>query len=588
MSTLIRKTHPMKLFGATLAVAAMAAVALLLVVVFATGPAQAHTPDPNLNDGKWEGPQPCGLHVDRVRPNPVPEFSEGHVALFDAYWDYNTQTLNNNLCPPLAVHTVKTDEYGDVTGIVTGRTRSNIDVNTTVFHVGDEFKATVVDSDAAGYNANDYTGQRTIDRADYPFLPPAGTVVWWLEQDDPIAEAAEQEGEGEEEPELVLGFSAGLFEEADWYAEECTLEGTCTPFEPLEYHLEAERDLDGNVLPFLVFENDAQEPKWDSRTTNTHSIRLNPGEYKHYNWVFFPGSGQSHTYVLEVHMKGHVRTQPESGVTPANWKPLTWPKGTPYDQTNTESNAYVLESINKVVTSEVVRQLYTIHVGPLTLNSPPRFLVKRSVNENPDVGDAVGDPIWAYDPDGNEATTLAYRLSGPGNSHFSVATDDDGGAQIRVAGNGDLDHEIRSSYLLALEVTDGNNRDNGADTSADDIVWVEIKVNDVTETEKATVKVLGTSTSTDSDSDTLYNVDLWASIGDLPDGATNLQVEWTVSEQGGTQQTVGPYGPSLHKSYSFDTADARSFRVYLQYDQGGNTHNFSSDWVDVTWPSGGS
>ena len=159
-----------------------------------------------------------------------------------------------------------------------------------------------------------------------------------------------------------------------------------------------------------------------------------------------------------------------------------------------------------------------------------------------------------------------------------------GGAQISVAGNGDLDHEIRSSYLLSLEVSDGKNRESGADASADDVVWVEIQVKDVAETAEATVKVLDVSTSTNSIGDTLYNVDLWASIGDLPDGATNLQVEWTVRK--GPDQTVGPYGPSLHKSYSFDTADARSFRVYLQYDQGGNTHNFSSQWVDVTWPSG--
>ncbi len=574
MKALNETTINLRAVGITMTLAVLTIT--VMAVAFAARPTQAQSPAPNLNDGKYADPQPCGLNVSDVPDDPDGQFSEGHVALFDAYWDYNTQTLNNNLCPPLAVHNVVTDFSG--TRVETTRKESNIDVNTTVFHAGDEFKATVVDTEAADYNASDYTGKRTIDRAKYPFLPPAGTEVWWLKQDDPIAEAAEPEGD--EEPELVLGLSAGLFKRADWFAETCPLQGDCTEVPPLQYEFEAERDPEGNVIPFVVFKNDGTIV-WDSRNADTNSIPLYPGKYDHYNWVFFPGPGQSHTYVLEVHIKGHVRTKPAPGITPEGWQPLTWPKnGPPYDP----SNQIALDSINKVVTSEVVKQQYTIHVGPLTLNDPPRFLVKRSVNENPSVGDAVGDPVWVYDPDDNGTTTLAYKLSGPGHSHFSVDAAA-GGAQIRVAGNGDLDHEIRSSYLLALEVSDGKNHENGADASVDDAVWVEIEVKDVTETEKATVNVLEVSTSTNSEGHTRYHADLWASIGDLPEGATNLQVKWTISEYGGSDQILGQYGDSLRQSYTFVSGNDRRFKVDLRYDQGGQTHTFSSEWVDVTWPS---
>ena len=455
-----RKTQLSVAAVAALAIFALAAV-MLLAGGFTTGTAQAQ-PDPNLNTGKYKDPQPCGINVNKVPDNPDGEFSGGHVALFDAYWDYNTQTLNNNLCPPLAEHTVV--KRGRSISITTGRTKSNIDINETVFHAGNEFSHTIT----------------AADRQKYPFLPPVGTKVWWLKQDDPEAEAEEAAkrkaqglGPAPEEPELVLGISAGLFKEEDWH-----LEGDA----PLQYEFEAERDPEGNVLPFLVFANDATEPIWDSRKVDTAAIPIKPGQYKHYNWMFFPEADQSHTYILEVHLKGHVRTEPGPDA-PDGWQPLTWPTGkdapayTPDERTDAFTET--LDSIETVVSSEVRKQKYTIHVGPLHLNEQPRFGVLGEVQAGAAAGTTVGEPIPMYGTDRNQ---LHYTLEGDGHENFTV-TETEGihagvNAQLVVADGAQLRYPDpdRPYYDLLLGVSDRHDHEDGSDQAIDNLIPVRIYV----------------------------------------------------------------------------------------------------------------
>ena len=450
MNTIFNWQGHFKLYAAIALLAAL--MGTLLAVGMIAGPAQAQS-DTNANAGKYDDPQPCGLNVNEVPKNPDEEFSEGHVALFDAYWDYETQTLNNNLCPPLAVHTVVTDDFSGEKKIVTEREKSNIDVNRTVFHAGNEFKYTIT----------------AEDRAKYPFLPTAGTQVWWLKQDDPIAEAEET---GPEEPELVLGLSAGLFKEEDWH--------NPAGEKPLRYEFEAERDPEGNILPFVVFENDARHPVWDSRDADNTAILLNPGEYRHYNWMFFPGT-ESHTYVLEVHVKGHVRTVPAPpGFTLGEWQPLTWPtgQGAPaYDPDNGGAEySETLKAIEKVVTSEVRRERYTIQVGgDLTIVEPPMFQVVRSVEEGSEKDTNVGDPVAVRNPGGRD---LTFSLTGDGADRFSV-DEVDGGAQVKVNEDAGLDYEGKPSYDLTLEVSDGRDRLNNPDPSIDHRIALKINLLDI-------------------------------------------------------------------------------------------------------------
>ena len=460
MNTINRKKAQLSVAAvAALAIFAVATV-MLLSGSFATSPAQAQE-NTNLNTGKYADPQPCGINANEVPEDPDGEFSGGHVALFDAYWDYNTKTLNNNLCPPLAEHTVTRDRGGNVTGIVTGRTKSNIDINETVFHAGNEFTYTIT----------------AADKAKYRFLPPVGTKVWWLKQDDPIAEA--EAGDDDDDPELVLGISGGLFKKQDWYRDGGA---------PLQYEFESERDPEGNVIPFLVFKNGEEFPIWDSRKVDSAAIPIEPGEYDHYNWMFFPEAGQSHTYVLEVHLKGHVRTERLAGTTPDKWQPLTWPtgQGAPAYTPDKPTDAYekALKDLQTVVTSEVRKEKYTIHVGPLHINEQPRVGVLAEVQAGAAAGAPVGEPIPMY---GTDRDQLHYTLEGDGHENFKIIEKRGRfagvnaqlvvaeGADLRYAGENQSNPD-KAYYDLLLTVSDRHDREDGQDTVIDDTIPVRIFV----------------------------------------------------------------------------------------------------------------
>ena len=574
MATIIHGSRRIRFYAAAIALAALAIT--VLAVAYATGPAQAQ-PNPDLNVGKYDNPQPCGLNVSAVPTNPDEEFSGGHVALFDAYWDYNTQTLNNNLCPPLAEHEVINDRQGNIQEIVTRRAASNIDVNTTVFHAGDEFKHTVT----------------ADEEAKYDFLPPAGTEVWWLKQDDPVAEAreeAERKAKGlppaPEEPELVLGLSAGLFHKADWYAEECTLERVCTETDPLQYEFEAERDPEGNVIPFVVFENDAKFPIWDSRNADKNSITLEPGEYQHYNWVFFPGPGQSHTYELSVHMKGHVRVGVPDGRTKDNWKPLTWPKDEPHDPDNKIVYDEIVDTLNTEVTSEVKQ--YTIHVGPLHLNEQPRFGMYGMVREGAAPGTHVVGLIALY---GLDRDYLQFDLQGDGSEDFDTFEQVHGTGLtmgIAVAQGAALTYGERAYYDLRLTVSDGRNHEDGQDTAIDDTLPVRIQVFPALDT-YAFLQILNEYPRIGE------SVELSARVGFLPAGATvtgiTLRERTVTLQDDGTPvtnwETVGNMATSNDHARFHLTREkpgTRSYEVVVTYQPSvGDPVTVRSALYPITW-----
>ena len=444
---------------------AMAALVItLLAVNFAAGPAQAQNAD-----GTHPNPQPCGPGAADVSDKPTKEITSGHYALFDAYWwkfDKDAEksgTLNNNLCPPTAVH--KDVRQGQRIVEVTTRTATNVDIGETVIHIGDKHKVTVVDNPNAIDGKKDdqgnlvNVGANEINLAEYPFIKDglvkndddtikAGTQVYWLRLDDPdIA--------GDDSSDLKLGFSAGLFDEQWWYLEDA--DGNSV--EPLQYEFESERDAidDGKEPHFFAFEeplaNNAKQKNaiWNKTNADTNELRLKPGHYDHKQWVFT----QPGTYVLQVHIKGHVR-QKENKPTGAgeDWEPLH-----PEDKT---------------VTSEVKR--YTIQVGDLTLVEPPRFLSREwTLREDTQAGTAFGDPIPVHNPDKND---LTFTLEGYGADKFS-ASPVAGGAQLAVAGNANLADEKVWYYDLKLGVSDGKDREGNRDPSVDDSVAVRIHLTDV-------------------------------------------------------------------------------------------------------------
>ena len=91
----------------------------------------------------------------------------------------------------------------------------------------------------------------------------------------------------------------------------------------------------------------------------------------------------------------------------------------------------------------------TISVTDEDENEPPSFDPTdnmRSVAENTEPGQAIGDPVTATDPEGN---TLTYRLGGTDAAAFDI---DEANGQLRTSAA--LDYETRSSYSVTVVAED--------------------------------------------------------------------------------------------------------------------------------------
>ena len=99
--------------------------------------------------------------------------------------------------------------------------------------------------------------------------------------------------------------------------------------------------------------------------------------------------------------------------------------------------------------------------GTTGKNTAPSFgatSTTRSVAENTEPGQAIGDPVTATDPEGD---TLTYRLEGTDAAAFDI---DEATGQLRTSAA--LDYETRSSYSVTVvaEDSEGANLDGSAGT----------------------------------------------------------------------------------------------------------------------------
>ena len=120
-------------------------------------------------------------------------------------------------------------------------------------------------------------------------------------------------------------------------------------------------------------------------------------------------------------------------------------------------------------------------VAVTDVNEPPEFPLTedgaRTVPENTEVGEDIGAPVSATDPDAG--STLTYTLSGTDAPSFTI---DESTGQIKVGDGTTLDHEaIKNSYTVTVSVSDGS-----PNMSADDTITVTITVSDVYEAPTAT------------------------------------------------------------------------------------------------------
>ena len=111
------------------------------------------------------------------------------------------------------------------------------------------------------------------------------------------------------------------------------------------------------------------------------------------------------------------------------------------------------------------------------VNEPPAFSetpATRTVDENTETGQDIGDPFAASDLDDGE--TLTYTLGGVDVASFGLDTSS-GQLQTKV----DLDYETKNRYTVTVSVRDSKNDNGNSDTAVDDSITVTIEVENVEE-----------------------------------------------------------------------------------------------------------
>ena len=339
MDTMNKRWMQLSVFAAAvLVIVALAAAALTAGPTLAQDFVIPPEPRTGENSEEYDDPLPCS---EEAKPDDqtAKVLDGGDYAVFDAFWDYEVGHLSNNFCPPSTVHTRETrtnpvtEEQETVT--VTTRSDANIHISETVFAVPDRYKVTVVDSGVTNGNPSSVTGPK-IDLANYEFLRDAVSAVnddgqfahnsvWWVKAYEPgTTEAANAP--------LVLGFSTGLMEKADWYLADGPDDGT-EPDPPVQFQYVATHVLkDGTLYTeeelhvvgahFFAFDPGAsqREAQWSSvNTATSHDIQMFTGQYRHMQYVFTkPGQ-----YRVQADVQGHVRDMRDRlPDAPAKWSPI--------------------------------------------------------------------------------------------------------------------------------------------------------------------------------------------------------------------------------------------------------------------------
>ena len=362
MHTLQRKTAPLALAGAALAVVAVFALMLLA----GGAPAQATTtsslahhdddggnPLPLPQEEGEEGQEPTNtptptpeptdptptptpvVHAtaEPCPPNPTRVIDTGHHALFDVYWSEDDRNLVTNPCPPtISVETIPPQGSGSATyRHVRGAPDANVD--TTIFHVPG-----AADLTPRANNDEDY--------GKWPFLYPDvkdgdddNTTITGNEIGDPISTSVWTLPDCEpgitpppSPRDLCIGFSAQLLRETDW--------------ERFNFEFESIREPGIKVADrghvFVFYRPDdvpagEEQLIWQSDDVTSTKIPVEAGDDLHPQWAFTKAG----TYRFQVHANGD----------PSIGNSLAAPDQDPV-------------SPGEIVTSQV--RTYLLHVGDLS------------------------------------------------------------------------------------------------------------------------------------------------------------------------------------------------------------------------------
>ena len=182
IDTLTTAPRRLKLFGATLAMAALAA-ALAAVFLVASVTQAENTSLPPDDGGEAYQVYDCSSSPAPVFPVPHKTPAPGHVALFDAYWDDTAAELVNNPCPPTVVHVPAepiTEANPSGTPARDDRTASNIDIRETVIHIPNSFRVDISDTNTPYTQAKYQALWRVDDFENGGFNGVGDGEVWVL------------------------------------------------------------------------------------------------------------------------------------------------------------------------------------------------------------------------------------------------------------------------------------------------------------------------------------------------------------------------------------------------------------------------
>ena len=210
-------------------------------------------------------------------------------------------------------------------------------------------------------------------------------------------------------------------------------------------------------------------------------------------------------------------------------------------------------------------------------NAAPLFRITRSVTENADGGTLLGEPVAAYDPEGD---TLTYTLAGTGAELFTV----DGAGQVSVAQGAIINYEDAAAYDLVLQVSDGKDLEGNADDSPDHYLGLHVTVQDVTD------ETLAVSLAADATAQPVNAaVHFTATVTNSPVATDQLRYRWGGHDQNGngatTANTQGPTWGIGGSGSGASAGETWEYHVTVWYEdaQGDPTGHITSDAVPVAW-----
>ncbi len=166
-------------------------------------------------------------------------------------------------------------------------------------------------------------------------------------------------------------------------------------------------------------------------------------------------------------------------------------------------------------------------------NAPPVFgnNLEFAVTENSPPGTAIGGPVTATDPDDDP---LTYSLTGDDADSFSIAT-----ATGQLTTKAPLDYEVKTRYVVTVQVSDLKNPASHPDNEIDDDVQVAIEIANVGPPGKPVS--LEVHPASAADGHTRLEVSWEAPVGDDGGKITDYDVQYQVLTTGDGPWMAHPF-----------------------------------------------